>query len=114
MTRRHQRRRRCRSGHNRCNGSATFHRRGLLSRLSRRDHGPVVIDEVAGMLISLLFLPATWPVMAAAFVAFRVFDIVKPWPASWADRELKGGLGIMLDDILAGLYAAAVVAVLFL
>jgi phosphatidylglycerophosphatase A len=79
--------------------------------LGLEDPGPVVIDEVAGMLISLLFLPATWPVMAAAFVAFRVFDIVKPWPASRLER-LHGGLGIMADDVAAGAYANLTIQVL--
>ena len=72
--------------------------------LGVEDPGPVVIDEVLGMLVSLLWLPATWPVILAAFVAFRAFDIVKPWPANRLER-LHGGLGIMADDLMAGIYA---------
>lgn len=72
--------------------------------LGVEDPGPVVIDEVAGMLVSLLFLPTSWGVMAAAFVCFRIFDIVKPWPCGRLER-LHGGLGIMADDLAAGVYA---------
>ncbi len=73
------------------------------------DPGVVVIDEVAGLWIALL--PALLdPLLAAlAFLAFRLFDILKPWPINLLDRELKGGLGIMADDVLAGIYATLVV-----
>jgi phosphatidylglycerophosphatase A len=73
------------------------------------DPGECVIDEVAGQWLALVAAPLDPLAYAFGFAAFRLFDIVKPWPASWADRELKGGLGIMLDDIFAGLYAAALV-----
>jgi len=79
--------------------------------LGVEDPGPVVLDEVLGMLVSLLFLPATWPVVLAAFVAFRTFDIIKPWPANRLER-LHGGLGIMADDLMAGIYANLVVQAL--
>ena len=79
--------------------------------LGVQDPGPVVIDEVAGMLVSLLFLPASWPVVAAAFLAFRIFDIIKPWPCNALER-LHGGLGIMADDLAAGVYANLVVQIL--
>ncbi|MEX0923833.1 MAG: phosphatidylglycerophosphatase A [Rhodovibrionaceae bacterium] len=73
------------------------------------DPGAVVIDEVAGQWIALTpALLDPWLVVLA-FLAFRLFDIVKPWPIGLLDRELKGGLGIMADDVLAGVYAAAVV-----
>jgi phosphatidylglycerophosphatase A len=72
--------------------------------LGLEDPGPVVVDEVVGMLVSLLFVPATWPAVLAAFVAFRVFDVVKPWPANRLER-LHGGWGIMADDVAAGVYA---------
>jgi len=64
----------------------------------------VVLDEVVGMLLALLWLKPAWPVCLAGFALFRVFDILKPWPARPAER-LRGGLGIMLDDVIAGLYA---------
>ncbi len=68
------------------------------------DPGPVVIDEVVGMLVSLLWLPASWQTLAAGFLLFRFFDIVKPYPANRLER-LPGGVGIMADDVMAGVYA---------
>jgi len=70
------------------------------------DPDEVVIDEVAGQWLTLL--PAAtlvWWHWAAGFALFRLFDIVKPWPVGWADRRVKGGLGVMLDDVIAALYA---------
>ena len=68
----------------------------------------MVWDEYVGVWITLLAAPAGWPWMLAGLVLFRIFDIAKPWPVSWADRKLHGGFGAMLDDALAGLYALAV------
>lgn len=71
------------------------------------DPGWFVADEGAGMLIALAALPAaTWPGVLAAFALFRLLDIAKPWPVSWADRQ-AGALGVMLDDLVAGAIAAA-------
>lgn len=71
------------------------------------DPGAVVIDEVAGQWLTLALAAPLDPMFyALGFVFFRIADIVKPWPVGWADRELKGGLGIMADDILAAVYAA--------
>jgi phosphatidylglycerophosphatase A len=75
------------------------------------DPGSIVIDEVAGQFAALATLPADALHYAAAFVAFRLADIWKPWPASWADRRLPGGLGVMIDDVFAAVYAAAAVHV---
>jgi phosphatidylglycerophosphatase A len=72
------------------------------------DPQEVVIDEVAGVSIALLFAPLSWLSFFAGFALFRFFDILKPWPVSWADKKVKGGLGVMLDDILAGLMALGV------
>ena len=72
----------------------------------------VVIDEVAGQWLTLLFTPPSLLGYAAGFALFRLFDIWKPWPISWCDREIKGGLGIMVDDVLAGLLALAVLSIL--
>ena len=81
-----------------------------MARTGRADPGEVVIDEVAGQWIALV-PAATDPLLfGAGFVLFRVFDIWKPWPVGWADRTLKDGLGVMADDVLAGLYAAILVA----
>ena len=81
----------------------------VISRTGVDDPGVVVWDEYVGMWIALFFAPAGWEWMLAAFAAFRVFDIWKPWPVRWADRELHGGFGAMLDDALAGVYALGVV-----
>ena len=77
----------------------------------RTDPPAVVIDEVAGMFLTLLWLPVGWTGALAGFLAFRLFDIVKPWPARAAER-LPGGWGVMADDLVAGLYAALTVRVL--
>lgn len=65
----------------------------------------VVIDEVAGMGVTVLLLGPSVPALIVAFACFRLFDISKPWPVSWADRRVHGGLGVMLDDMFAGVYA---------
>jgi len=75
-----------------------------------KDPGIIVIDEVAGMLVSVLFLPRTIPVLVTAFLLFRLFDIWKPFPARQL-QELHGGVGVMLDDLIAGAYALALIAV---
>jgi phosphatidylglycerophosphatase A len=71
----------------------------------------VVIDEVAGMGVTLLLAPASPWSLVVGFVLFRIFDITKPWPVSWADQRVGGGLGVMLDDIVAGVYALLVFVV---
>lgn len=81
----------------------------LCARTARalgvHDDGAIVWDEFVGIWIALAFQPTEPAWIAAAFVVFRFFDIVKPWPISWLDRRVSGGLGIMVDDVLAGLYA---------
>ena len=72
------------------------------------DPGAVVVDEVVGQWLVLLAVPSDVLLYAIGFVLFRIADIAKPWPVSWADRSVKGGLGIMLDDVLAALYAGPV------
>jgi len=69
------------------------------------DPGPVVIDEVAGQWMTLAAVPVDVRYYLVGFILFRLADIFKPWPASWADRSVKGGLGIMLDDVLAAIYS---------
>ena len=87
--------------------SATLTERGC----GRRDPGAIVIDEVAGVLIALFWIPVTWIGLLAGFLAFRVFDIAKPFPVGAAER-LPAGWGVMADDVVAGLYAYATVRVL--
>ena len=76
-----------------------------------KDPGAIVIDEVAGMTLSVLTLPLTVPVLLAGFVLFRVFDVVKPFPAGRL-QSLTGGVGVMIDDLVAGLYALIVLIML--
>lgn len=73
--------------------------------LGVHDHGSIVWDEVAGMLLTFLFVPLSMSTLIAGFVLFRIFDILKPWPIGPVDKTVHGGLGIMLDDILAGIMA---------
>jgi phosphatidylglycerophosphatase A len=82
------------------------------SRSKRSDPGEVVIDEVAGQWLVLCLMPLDVLSYLAGFVAFRFFDVTKPWPVSWAEQRLRGGLGIMADDIVAALYGLLVLAAL--
>lgn len=74
-------------------------------KLGEHDFGGIVWDEIAGFLVTMWLVPFTWQAVALGFILFRVFDIVKPWPIRWIDRQVHGGLGIMLDDVLAGVFA---------
>jgi phosphatidylglycerophosphatase A len=76
--------------------------------LQTHDFSGIVWDEIVGYLITMMFLPVSWEFILLGFIFFRLFDIIKPWPISWLDREISGGLGIMLDDVLAGFFAWAV------
>lgn len=73
--------------------------------LGHHDAPQVVIDEVAGYLVTMFMAPPLPWAMVWGFVFFRFFDILKPWPVGWADKKLPGAFGVMADDILAGLYA---------
>ena len=73
--------------------------------LGTNDHGAIVWDEITGFLLTMFMAPVTWWSVLAGFLLFRFFDIVKPFPISWFDKHLKGGVGTMLDDVLAGIYA---------
>lgn len=81
--------------------------------LGSEDPGEVTIDEFVGMLVAFLWVPMTWQSVVLVFLIFRLFDIVKPFPARQAER-LKGGLGIMTDDLVAGIYANLVFRILTL
>jgi phosphatidylglycerophosphatase A len=80
-------------------------------RLGVHDHPAIVWDEVAGMMIAMLAAPDAWWGAPLAFVLFRFFDIAKPWPIREVDHGMAGGAGIMLDDVLAGIFAALVLLV---
>jgi phosphatidylglycerophosphatase A len=84
--------------------------------LGTPDHSGIVFDEIVGFLVAAapvvgLLNRWTWAWLLAAFVLFRIFDIAKPWPIKSLDRGVHGGFGIMLDDLVAGLYAAAVIGI---
>lgn len=79
-------------------------------RIGIHDHGGIVWDEIAAMYVTLLFAPPDALGWAVAFLLFRFFDIVKPWPIRDLDHRLEGGLGIMLDDVVAALYAVILLA----
>jgi phosphatidylglycerophosphatase A len=75
------------------------------------DAGPIVVDEVVGYLLTIAFAPFNWRTALAGFVLFRLFDIWKPWPVSALDR-IKSGLGVMLDDVGAGVFGFAAMQLL--
>ena len=76
-----------------------------LKHSTSKDPGAIVIDETAGQFLALALVPAELCWYAAGFILFRLADIFKPWPASWADRSLRGAVGVMTDDIFAAVYA---------
>lgn len=82
----------------------------VAEKLGEKDPSCIVLDEVAGYAVTVMLFPLTWKVLLWAFVLFRFFDILKPWPVSFFDRKTGGGAGIVLDDIAAGLYAHLVLA----
>jgi phosphatidylglycerophosphatase A len=76
------------------------------------DAGHIVIDEIAGFLISMTAVAVSWPAIIIGFILFRVSDILKPWPASYFDRKVANGFGVVMDDVMAGLYVLVVMQVL--
>jgi phosphatidylglycerophosphatase A len=81
---------------------------GRCSRdLGVHDHGGIVWDEIVGYLVTMIAVPLSWQWILSGFVLFRLFDILKPWPIRWFDRRVHGGFGIMIDDLIAGLFALA-------
>ncbi len=78
--------------------------------LGVHDHGSIVWDEFVGYWLTMTVAPSGWQWLLLGFILFRLFDIIKPWPIGWLDKRVKGGFGIMVDDLLAGVYAALVLA----
>ena len=70
-----------------------------------KDHSYIVVDEVAGLVMAGMFLPGTWLATVLAFVLFRLFDVLKPFPANIFDQRVRGGIGVVGDDLIAGIYA---------
>lgn len=81
--------------------------------LGEHDCSEIVIDEVVGLMIAMTWLPMTWQSMVIGFLIFRFFDILKPFPINWLDRKIGGGLGVMIDDIAAGVITNIILQVLY-
>lgn len=75
------------------------------SDLRVHDHGGIVWDEMVGFWITMMFIPVSWHSILTGFLLFRLFDIWKPFPIRWLDKQVKGGFGIMIDDVLAGIFS---------
>ena len=84
----------------------------VAANMDSKDPACIVFDEFVGMWIAMFMLPLTWYWIFLAFVLFRIFDVLKPGPVGWCDKNLKGGVGIMLDDVLAGLITFAIMQIL--
>lgn len=82
---------------------------GAAATLGQHDPSAIVFDEVVGYLLALLVVPVTLGAVILSFFIFRILDVLKPWPIGWVDRHVRGGLGIMLDDLLAGAFTALIV-----
>ncbi len=80
--------------------------------LGVHDHPGIVWDEIVGYLVTMIAAPLQWQWLLVGFVLFRFFDIVKPWPIRWLDRRVGGGFGIMVDDLLAGIFGLVVMQLL--
>jgi len=79
--------------------------------LNVHDHHSIVWDEIIGYLITMFMVPKEWMWILIGFILFRAFDILKPWPISFIDRRMGGGLGIMLDDVIAALFSLAIIQI---
>jgi len=78
-----------------------------------QDHGAIVWDEFVGFFITMFMVPLNLTTIIVGFLLFRVFDILKPWPISFVDKNIHGGFGIMFDDVLAGLFSLAIMHLIF-
>ena len=79
--------------------------------LNVHDHNSIVWDEIIGYMITMFMVPKEWIWILIGFILFRIFDILKPWPISFIDRRIEGGLGIMLDDVIAALFSLAIIQI---
>ena len=88
---------------------------GEAERILRQaDSGVIVIDEVVGFLVTTFLISFSWPRFIAAFLLFRFFDILKPFPVNWCDENLHGGFGVVFDDLVAGSMAYLVLRLLLM
>ncbi|MFT7005753.1 MAG: phosphatidylglycerophosphatase A [Colwellia sp.] len=81
--------------------------------LGVHDHPAIVWDEFIGFFITMFMVPVSWQSILVGFILFRIFDIFKPWPISFIDKNMTGGSGIMFDDVLAGFFALAIMQLIF-
>ncbi len=79
--------------------------------LGEHDHAAIVWDEITGYLLTMFMAPSGWQWMLAGFIVFRLFDIAKPWPIRWLDKQVPGGSGIMLDDVVAGIFGLFIIQI---
>lgn len=77
------------------------------------DHPAIVWDEFVGYFITMFMIPVSWQSILVGFLLFRLFDIAKPWPISFVDKKVSGGFGIMIDDVLAGIFALIIMQLIF-
>ena len=83
----------------------------ISQKLGVHDHGGIVWDEMVGYWLAVAYVPLDWKWLLAAFLLFRFFDIYKPWPIRQMDKKIDGGFGIMIDDVVAGLFTMLILAV---
>ncbi|MDP7593898.1 MAG: phosphatidylglycerophosphatase A [Litorilituus sp.] len=81
--------------------------------LGVHDHPAIVWDEFVGFLITMFMVPISWQSLTLGFILFRLFDIIKPWPISFIDKKVSGGFGIMIDDVLAGIFSLIIMQLIF-
>jgi len=81
--------------------------------LGVHDHPAIVWDEFIGFFITMFMVPVSWQSILVGFILFRIFDIFKPWPISFIDKNMTGGSGIMFDDVLAGIFALVIMQLIF-
>jgi len=81
--------------------------------IGQKDPGAVVIDEMAGFCVTMTLVPLSIPTLVIGFIAFRCFDILKPFPVRWFEQNFSGGAGIVLDDLMAGVLAAFLLKVIY-
>lgn len=84
----------------------------VTDELGVEDYSGIVWDEIVGFLLTMFYVPVTWGWIVTGFILFRVFDIIKPPPIRYIDKKIKGGLGIMLDDVLAAVFAWVILQIM--
>lgn len=93
-------------------GLAVFVSHKYQKQQGGHDSEEIVIDEIAGFAVSLFLLPFTWPIVIAGFVLFRILDALKPFPISWFDKNVKGGVGVVVDDLVAGAFVNLILRII--